>query len=128
MSELQFKRWFVSAWGQWLVRIEPRLGGDVGVSDLMVVVDERLQPVELKIWKGDRVSEIRPAQKVWHREARERGLVTLLAVGRAVGRAGWECDVAVWNSWSDRVLLNGESLRRGVIEVVREEWKQRARR
>ena len=119
MSELQFKRWFVEAWGGWLVRIEPRQGGDVGVSDLMVVVDGRLVPVELKLWAGDRVSEIRASQKVWHRQAAGEGLVTLLAAGEKGRGKGWKAHLWVWGSTEEGVVVEAGRLRSTVEEMVR---------
>lgn len=123
-EELQFKRWFVAAWGGWLVRIEPRQGGDVGVSDVMVPVDGRLVPVELKLWVGGRVSEIRPSQKVWHRQAREAGLVTMLAAGERVRGKGWKARLWVWGWGGLGVEVEAARLRSTVEEIVRSEWRR----
>ena len=117
--ELDFKRWFVAAWGEWLVRIEPRLGGDVGVSDLMVVVDNVLIPVELKVLKDGKVSEIRPSQKVWHRQAGEAGLVTMLAAGEKGRGKGWKAHLWVWGSTEEGVVVEAGRLRSTVEEMVR---------
>ena len=118
MSELKFKRWFVEAWGDWLVRIEPRQGGDVGVSDLMVVVDRRLVPVELKLWSGGKVSDIRPSQKVWHRQAAGAGLVTVLAAGEPLRNGRWAAHCCLWNGL-DWYRWERDGLKDGVTGMVR---------
>lgn len=122
MTELAFKRWFVEAWGEWLVRIEPGRGGDVGVSDLMVPVDGRLVPVELKIFVDGKISDVRPSQKVWHRQAAGVGLVTLLAVGKKEERGGWTAMVGVGLGAVDRVWCDKASLRPRILEMVRARW------
>ncbi len=117
-SELQFKRWFVEAWGDWLVRIEPRQGGDVGVSDLMVVVDRRLVPVELKLWVGGKVSDVRPSQKVWHRQAAGAGLVTVLAAGEPVRGGRWVAHCCLWGGL-DWYRWERDGLKDGITGMVR---------
>lgn len=49
--------------------IEPGLGSDTGLSDTMFNsdLDGRLIPVELKRGKSV-VSELRPSQRIWHRQ------------------------------------------------------------
>ena len=125
MSELQFKRWFVEAWGGWLVRIEPRQGGDVGVSDLMVVVDGRLIPVELKVMVEGKVSGIRPSQKVWHRQAAAAGLVTLLCAGEKGLGKGWSGLAWVWGGKARGQAFDRSNLVLVVSNMVREEWSRR---
>jgi hypothetical protein len=119
MSELAFKRWFVEAWDGWLVRIEPGRGGDVGVSDLMVPVDGRLIPVELKVFVGGQMSEVRPSQKVWHRQAAKEGLVTLLAVGEKERGGGWRAFVGLGLGVVEGVWCDRDSLRSSVECLVR---------
>jgi hypothetical protein len=120
MSELQFKRWFVAAWGGWLVRIEPRMGGDVGVSDVMVPIDGILVPVELKLLVDGRVSEIRPSQKVWHRQAAEVGLATMLAAGEKTVGKGWKAHLWLWGRVGEGVVVEEAGrLRSTVEEMVR---------
>ena len=91
-AETRYKLKFRDSVG-WSSAIEPAPGGDLGASDLLVLVKDRIIPIELKEGeiKGDRIflkgKGLRPAQGIWHRNLWEEGGYSLIAVG--IERQEW---------------------------------------
>jgi hypothetical protein len=78
----------MARWPGWAQAYEPRLGSSAGIPDLGLLVPGTglLLPVELKLGKIGfdgklKISDIRPAQKVWHRRFSAAGGCALLLVG-----------------------------------------------
>ena len=91
MREAELKVWFRKNWAGWVESYEPRLGSNVGIPDLQVVVDQRLVPIELKLCQivGDELlsSDIRPPQINWHRTLSGYGVPSLFLFGSGVGKS-----------------------------------------
>lgn len=85
-AETEFKLKFRSSVG-WSSSVEPAPGGDPGFPDLVVMVKDRLIPIELKLGeiKDGRIflkgSGLRPAQSSWHHKLWKEGGFSIIAVG-----------------------------------------------
>lgn len=117
-SETAYKRAFRGAYGGWTSAVEPGRGSDTGASDLLVLVAQRIVPIELKLahlHPDGRVTfhspGIRPAQVQWHWSLAQAGGFSLLAAGE------WDYAAKAWRSH----FFWGENLadwRNGMVPIA----------
>jgi hypothetical protein len=94
MKESELKVWFRRNWEGWVESFEPRIGTGIGIPDLMVIVKERLVPIELKVGSLSEDGqvlypcEVRAAQLSWHNSCNNAGVNSwfLVGVGDYFGR------------------------------------------
>jgi hypothetical protein len=83
------KKWIRQNWVGWIESYEPRLGSNLGIPDIQVIVGRRIVPIELKIgYLRDGVlfpSGIRPAQVNWHRRLAEFDVLSIFLFGVGEG-------------------------------------------
>ena len=86
-NERDFQTGFKKNWSGWLTQLHPGQGSDVGISDLLVLLNcGNVTPVELKIGSLDGdgrlyTKEIRPAQIRWHNSLAVAGGFSLVVAG-----------------------------------------------
>jgi len=102
-SENDFKKAFRASFGGWTSAVEPGRGSDTGAADLLVLVGQRIVPIELKLGHmhpDGRVTfhspGIRPAQVQWHWSLAQAGGFSLLAAGEWDYRAKAWCSHFFW--------------------------------
>jgi hypothetical protein len=90
MTESDLKKWIRQHWVGWIESYEPRLGSNLGIPDLQILVGRKIVPVELKIADIKEgilyPSEIRPAQINWHRRLAEFDVPSVFLFGSGQGR------------------------------------------
>lgn len=117
-TEAEYKRRFRASIPFWSSAVEPGRGSDTGAADLLVLVGQRIVPIELKlghIHPDGRVTlhspGIRPAQVQWHWSLAQASGFSLLAAGE------WDEAVKTWRSH----FFWGENLaewRNGMVPIA----------
>lgn len=96
-SETDYKKSFRASYGGWTSAVEPGRGSDTGAADLLVLVGQRIVPVELKLghmqdngFVAFHNPGIRASQVQWHWSLAQAGGFSLLAAGEwDYGRKEW---------------------------------------
>ena len=83
------KKWIRQNWVGWIESYEPRLGSNMGIPDIQIIVGRRIIPIELKVADlKDGIlypSEIRPPQINWHRRLAEFDVPSVFLFGVGQG-------------------------------------------
>jgi len=98
--------------------VEPARGGDTGAADLLVLVGQRIVPIELKLghmqengFVAFHNPGIRPAQIQWHWALSQAGGFSLLAAGQ------WDYEAKAWTTY----FLQADNLadwRNGLVPIA----------
>lgn len=90
-NETNFNNWFRENWYGFFSRLEPGRGATFGSADVLVIIEGKFFPIELKIAKihhGKLICrKIRPQQIYWHNQAVRFGGITFFLV--CVGDIGY---------------------------------------
>jgi len=126
-TETDYKRAFRASCGGWTSAVEPGRGGDSGAADLLVLVGQRIVPVELKIGQlGDdglfrfHKPGIRPAQISWHFELAKAGGFSFLAGGQWVD-GKWQTyffEASNLSGWRDGLVPIADTEHESLAELL----------